>query len=173
MIGKFADWKIPFGPFNAVQIAVMSLGGLLLVKSASVWWSFTGPVPVVAWLAVIFVCRRHKVAGRTPVGSALGVVARAMQPAGGRTGGRAARDRRPQPLTGVFTLQDLTPPAGKVPVPAAAAPHRASRTERQPRPSAERPVTKRTAAAPAIAPATVRRSLSPVQAALLAAKEQS
>ncbi|MEB3961241.1 hypothetical protein OKJ48_13430, partial [Streptomyces kunmingensis] len=85
VIGKFADFRIPFGPFNAVQIAVMSVGGLVLVKTASVWWSLTGPAPIVVWIVAIFVCRRHKVAGRTPVGAALGTVARLLQPAGGRT----------------------------------------------------------------------------------------
>ncbi|MCQ4210425.1 hypothetical protein M4J07_009407, partial [Streptomyces longispororuber] len=107
VIGKFADWKIPLGPFNAVQVALMSLGGLVLVKTSSYWWSLAGPVPVVAWAVAIFVCRRHKVAGRTPVGAALGVISRVIQPAGGRIGGRAARDGRAQPLRGTFTLQPL------------------------------------------------------------------
>ncbi|MFI7008867.1 hypothetical protein [Streptomyces sp. NPDC050145] len=189
VIGKFADWRIPFGPFNAVQIAVMSGGGLLLVKTASLWWSLLGPVPVVGWAAAIFVCRRHKVAGRTPVGAALGVIARAAQPAGGRIAGRAARDRRPQALTGSFSLQSLTIP-GTVPATApipAAEPERAARrtnaapaTGRGPRPvGPDRPLRAKNASPsrrrhPAARPApAARRSLSPVQAALLAAKEQS
>ncbi|MFD7205968.1 hypothetical protein [Streptomyces sp. NPDC059893] len=159
VIGKFADWKIPFGPFNAVQIGVMSIGGLVLVRTASYWWSLLGPVPVVLWLAALFVCRRHKVAGRTPVGAALGVGARLVQPKGGRIGGRAARDRRAQSLTGAFTLQALTrdrDPAGEA---RAAVPRqRATRRTARPQP------------APA---AAGRRPLSPVQAALLAAKEQN
>ncbi|MFD0033804.1 hypothetical protein ACFVJK_37350 [Streptomyces sp. NPDC127172] len=158
VIGKFADWKIPFGPFNAVQIGVMSIGGLVLVRTASYWWSLLGPVPVVVWVAALFVCRRHKVAGRTPVGAALGVGARLLQPSGGRIGGRAARDRRAQTLTGTFTLQPLTRDQAVAGEARAAAPvRRAARRAARPQPAAS---------------AVVRRPLSPVQAALLAAKEQ-
>ncbi|MFE2991464.1 hypothetical protein [Streptomyces sp. NPDC059262] len=158
VIGKFADWKIPFGPFNAVQIGVMSIGGLVLVRTASYWWSLLGPVPVVVWVAALFVCRRHKVAGRTPVGAAVGVGARLLQPSGGRIGGRAARDRRAQTLTGTFTLQNLTRDQAVAGEARAAAPvRRAARRAARPQPAA---------------PAVVRRPLSPVQAALLAAKEQ-
>ncbi|WP_326772991.1 hypothetical protein [Streptomyces sp. NBC_01445] len=158
VIGKFADWKIPFGPFNAVQIGVMSIGGLVLVRTASYWWSLLGPVPVVLWVAALFVCRRHKVAGRTPVGAAVGVGARLLQPTGGRIGGRAVRDRRAQTLTGTFTLQTLTPDqavAGEArdAVPGRRAARRAARPQ-------------------SAAPAVVRRPLSPGQAALLVAKGQ-
>ncbi|WP_405778657.1 hypothetical protein OG512_48805 [Streptomyces sp. NBC_01378] len=159
VIGKFADWKIPFGPFNAVQIGVMSIGGLVLVRSASYWWSLLGPVPVVLWVAALFVCRRHKVAGRTPVGAALGVGARLLQPTGGRIGGRAARDRRAQKLTGTFTLQPLTRETQAVAGEARAA-------------APVRRAARRAARAQPAAPAVLRRALSPVQAALLAAKEQ-
>ncbi|MER5951202.1 hypothetical protein ABT127_34710 [Streptomyces sp. NPDC001904] len=162
VIGKFADWRLPLGPYNGVQVAVMSLGGLLLVKTASWWWSLLGPVPVVAWVAVIFICRRQKVAGRTPVGAALGVATRIAQPAGGRIGGRAARDRRPAALCGGFTLQGLdavAPPA------APAADHGSTR----PIPAA--PATASAPASPA-GPGP-RRPLSPVQAALLATKADS
>ncbi|MFH8737592.1 hypothetical protein [Streptomyces sp. NPDC017964] len=165
VIGKFADWKIPFGPFNAVQIGVMSIGGLVLVRTASYWWSLLGPVPVVLWAAAIFVCRRHKVAGRTPVGAALGVGARLVQPTGGRIGGRAARDRRAQILTGTFTLQPLTRETRAVAgaLRTAAAPgRRAARRAARPQPAPS-----------AASPAAVRRPLSPVQAALLAAKGQN
>ncbi|MET8210329.1 hypothetical protein ABZT51_30690 [Streptomyces sp. NPDC005373] len=158
VIGKFADWKIPFGPFNAVQIGVMSIGGLVLVRTASYWWSLLGPVPVVLWVAALFVCRRHKVAGRTLVGAAVGVGARLLQPSGGRIGGRAARDRRAQTLTGTFTLQNLTRDQAVAGEARAAAPvRRAARRGAGPQPAAS---------------AVVRRPLSPVQAALLAAKEQ-
>lgn len=160
VIGKFADWKIPFGPFNAVQIGVMSIGGLALVRTAAYWWSWLGPVPVVLWVAALFVCRRHKVAGRTPVGAAVGVGARLLQPGGGRIGGRAARDRRTQILTGTFTLQTLTRETPAV----AGAAHRADAPGRRAARRAARPQP-----AP---PAVVRRPLSPVQAALLTAKGQ-
>jgi hypothetical protein len=191
VIGKFADWRIPFGPFNAVQIAIMSGGGLLLVKTASLWWSLLGPVPVVGWAAAIYVCRRHKVAGRTPSGAALGVLTRIVQPAGGRIAGRAARDRRPQALTGGFTLQALDTltataqePAAR-PAPAAARrPSRAATTTTATGAGARRsagagparaPRARKTTAVrrprPAAPAPVARRSLSPVQAALLAAKE--
>ncbi|MFB6854869.1 hypothetical protein ACFCWV_20595 [Streptomyces sp. NPDC056341] len=159
VIGKFADWKIPFGPFNAVQIGVMSIGGLALVRTAPYWWSWLGPVPVVLWVAALFVSRRHKVAGRTPLGAAVGVGARLLQPSGGRIGGRAARDRRTQILAGTFTLQTLTRETETVAGEArAAAPvRRAARRAARPQPAP---------------PAVVRRPLSPVQAALLTAKGQ-
>ncbi|WP_330279105.1 hypothetical protein OHO83_08930 [Streptomyces sp. NBC_00569] len=160
VIGKFADWKIWFGPYNAVQIGVMSIGGLALVRTASYWWSLLGPVPVVLWVVAIFVCRRHKIAGRTPVGAALGVGLRLLQPAGGRIGGRAARGPRPQAFSGAFTLQALTKaePSAVTERVTVARPQR--RTARRPAPRQS-------------ASAAVRRPLSPVQAALLAAKEQN
>ncbi|MFB7998982.1 hypothetical protein ACFC4G_39945 [Streptomyces sp. NPDC056002] len=159
VIGKFADWKIPFGPFNAVQIGVMSIGGLVLVRTAPYWWSLLGPVPVVLWVAALFVCRRHKVAGRTPVGAAVGMGARLLQPTGGRIGGRAARDRRAQTLTGTFTLQTLTRDQAVTGEARAVAPkRRGARQATRPQPAA---------------PAVVRRPLSPVQAALLTAKGQN
>lgn len=163
VIGKFADWKLPLGPYNAVQIAVMSLGGLLLVKTSGLWWSLLGPVPVVAWVALIFVCRRHKVAGRTPVGAALGVLTRIAQPAGGRIHHRAARDRRPSSLTGGFTLQSLVPLDVSGPAEPAAAARRTSRP---------RLLVASVAAASVPAPAG-RRPLSAVQAALLSTKADS
>ncbi|MFF1400702.1 hypothetical protein ACFVZD_44095 [Streptomyces sp. NPDC058287] len=159
VIGKFADWKIPFGPFNAVQIGVMSIGGLVLVRTASYWWSLLGPVPVVLWVVAIFVCRRHKVAGRTPVGAALGLGARLLQPTGGRIGGRATRDRRAQALTGTFTLQTLTRDQAVAGEARAAVPGRhAARRVALPQPAP---------------PAAALRPLSPVQAALIAAKGQN
>ena len=168
VIGKFADWRIWFGPYNAVQIGVMSIGGLALVRTASYWWSLLGPVPVVLWVAAIFVCRRHKVAGRTPVGAALGLGARLLQPAGGRIGGRAARDRAPQTLTGAFTLQAL---AGAGPSSVAETAGIAANAAGPQRPAARHPARGQ-CALPAASPAFVCRPLSPVQAALLAAKGQ-
>ncbi|MGW2081311.1 hypothetical protein ACWCOW_31025 [Streptomyces sp. NPDC001939] len=164
VIGRFADWKIWFGPYNAVQIGVMSVGGLVLVRTASYWWSLLGPVPVVLWVAAIFVSRRHKVAGRTPVGAALGVGARLLQPAGGRIGGRAARDRRAQTLTGAFSLQAL---AGQEAQAVASRAH-ATAPKRRAGGRAARPHP-----APTASPVTVRRPVSPVQAALLSAKGQN
>ncbi|WP_338704331.1 hypothetical protein V2W30_41170 (plasmid) [Streptomyces sp. Q6] len=185
VIGKFGDWRIPLGPFNAVQVALMSLGGLVLVKSASLWWPVLGPVPVIAWLALIFLCRKHRIAGRTPVGALLGVAARLAQPAGGRIGGRPARDRRPQKLTGTFTLQSLEPlpsnGACTTTKPSAPSSNRRAQQAESPvgaermRPvrRTRRPVGPGPHARPAGEPtatAAGRRVLSPVEAALLAAQ---
>jgi hypothetical protein len=99
------------------------------------------------------------------VGAALGVGARLLQPAGGRIVGRAARDRAPATLTGAFTLQALTvaEPAAVPETVGVAAPRR---------PASRRPARGKSAPA-AASPATARRPLSPVQAALLAAKGQN
>ncbi|NEB75970.1 hypothetical protein G3I40_12160 [Streptomyces sp. SID14478] len=182
VIGKFSDWRIPLGPYNALQVAVMSLGGLALVKSASLWWPMAGPVPVIAWIVVIFLCRKHRIAGRTPLGGLLGVAARIAQPAGGRIGGRPARDRRPQVLSGTFTLQHLpsSTVAAAADSPAATTKRRTSsaksagRSEqasrvRSPRRPAERNTATRPATHEPAAASAGRRALSPVQAALLAA----
>ncbi|MFI9772068.1 hypothetical protein ACIHJG_35185 [Streptomyces sp. NPDC052415] len=131
VLGKVADWKIPLGPYTPAQIAVAVGGGFLLIKTIS-WWSWMGPIPIVAWLLAIWAVRRPKIAGRAPLQAALGWLLLLRQPRGGRIGGRAARDRAPRPLLGGFTIED-TP----APVPAAqAAPSRAvrPRTGRAPHP---------------------------------------
>ncbi|MFG2950505.1 hypothetical protein [Streptomyces adustus] len=107
VLGKVADWKIPLGPYTPAQIAVAVGGGFLLVKSIG-WWSWMGPVPVVAWVLAIWVVRRPKIRGRAPMQAALGWVLLGWQPRGGRIGGRAARDRAPRPLLGGFTIEDAT-----------------------------------------------------------------
>jgi hypothetical protein len=120
VLGKVADWKIPLGPYTPAQIALAVVGGFLLVKTIS-WWSWMGPVPIVAWALVIWMVRRPKVRGRAPVQAALGWLLLGWQPRGGRIGGRAARDRAAHPLLGGFTIE-----ATPAPAPAAqAAPSRA------------------------------------------------
>ncbi|MFE0855041.1 hypothetical protein [Streptomyces mutabilis] len=104
VLGKVADWKIPLGPYTPAQIAVLVGGGFLLIKTIS-WWSWMGPVPVVAWVLAVWAVRRPKVKGRAPLQAALGWLLLAWQPQGGRTGGRAARDRAARPLLGGFTLE--------------------------------------------------------------------
>ncbi|MEV5762688.1 hypothetical protein AB0L61_38710 [Streptomyces tendae] len=113
VLGKVADWKIPLGPYTPAQIAVLVGGGFLLVKTIS-WWSWMGPVPVIAWLLAVWTVRRPKVKGRAPLQAALGWLLLAWQPQGGRTGGRAARDRAAHPLLGGFTIEGHHPavPAG-------------------------------------------------------------
>ncbi|MFF9410410.1 hypothetical protein ACF1B0_33520 [Streptomyces anandii] len=104
VLGKVADWKIPLGPYTPAQIAVAVGGGFLLIKTIS-WWSWMGPVPIVAWLLAIWAVRRPKIAGRAPMQAASGWVLLGWQPKGGRIGGRAARDRAARPLLGGFTIE--------------------------------------------------------------------
>ena len=108
VLGKIADWRIPLGPYTPAQIAVAVAGGFLLVKTIS-WWSWTGPVPIMAWLLAIWAVRRPKIGGRAPMQAALGWLLLGGQPRGGRIGGHAARDRASHPLLGGFTIED--PPA--------------------------------------------------------------
>ncbi|MEV5989330.1 hypothetical protein AB0L85_30840 [Streptomyces sp. NPDC052051] len=110
VLGKVADWRIPLGPYTPAQIAVAVSGGFLLVKTIS-WWSWMGPVPIMAWVLGIWVVRRPKIRGRAPMQAALGWVLLGWQPQGGRIGGRAARDRAPCPLLGGFTIEDALAPA--------------------------------------------------------------
>ncbi|GHB74447.1 hypothetical protein GCM10010377_76120 [Streptomyces viridiviolaceus] len=108
VLGKVADWKIPLGPYTPAQIAVLVGGGFLLVKTIS-WWSWMGPVPVVAWVLAVWAVRRPKVKGRAPLQAALGWLLLVWQPQGGRTGGRAARDHAARPVLGGFTLEGACP----------------------------------------------------------------
>ncbi|MGW5548564.1 hypothetical protein, partial [Streptomyces sp. NPDC003998] len=153
VLGKVADWKIPLGPYTPAQIALAVGGGFLLVKTVS-WWSWMGPVPIVAWILAIWVVRRPKIAGRTPMQAAWGWVLLVWQPRGGRIGGRAARDRTARWLLGGFTLEGAPPPGGPA---AKATPSRAARqgAPRMPhtRPAADHSSVRRRprAAAPAVA----------------------
>jgi hypothetical protein len=108
VLGKVADWKIPLGPYTPAQIAVAVGGGFLLVKTIG-WWSWMGPVPIVAWLLTVWAVRRPKIKGRAPLQAAWGWVLLAWQPQGGRMGGRAARDRISRPLLGGFTVEETAP----------------------------------------------------------------
>ncbi|MGW4560991.1 hypothetical protein ACWEN3_00860 [Streptomyces sp. NPDC004561] len=110
VLGKVADWKIPLGPYTPAQIAVAVGGGYLLIKTIP-WWSWLGPVPIVAWVLAIWTVRRPKIKGRAPLQAALGWVLLAWQPPGGRIGGRAARDRAARVLLGGFTVEDDSAPS--------------------------------------------------------------
>jgi hypothetical protein len=118
VLGKVADWRIPLGPYTPAQIAVAVGGGFLLVKTIH-WWSWMGPVPIVAWVLAIWTVRRPKIAGRAPVQAAVGWMLLGWQPRGGRIGGRAARDRGPRPLLGAFTIEGAPAPDPAVTAPAA------------------------------------------------------
>ncbi|MFC9078591.1 hypothetical protein ACFTY7_16550 [Streptomyces sp. NPDC057062] len=94
VLGKVADWRIPLGPYTPAQLTVAVGGGFLLVKTIS-WWSWMGPLPVAGWLLATWAVRRPKIKGRAPIQAAWGWVLLAWLPAGGRIGGRAARDLTP------------------------------------------------------------------------------
>ncbi|WP_405969060.1 hypothetical protein OG496_00600 [Streptomyces sp. NBC_00988] len=110
VLGKVADWRIPLGPYTPAQITLAVIGGFLLVKTIA-WWSWTGPVPIAAWLLAIWTVRRPKIRGRAPMQAALGWLLLGRQPRGGRIGGRAARDRAAHPLLGGFTIEGPPAPA--------------------------------------------------------------
>ncbi|MFD5633643.1 hypothetical protein ACFWJM_05795 [Streptomyces sp. NPDC127077] len=157
MLGKVADWRIPLGPYTPAQIAVAVGGGFLLVKSIH-WWLWMGPVPIVAWVLVIWVVRRPKIAGRVPVQAAVGWVLLGWQPRGGRIGGRAARDRGPRPLLGAFTIEGALAPDLAVTAPGA---RRSALRAPLPQPAAGRSFARhRTRPA---APAVLARPVSGVQ----------
>ncbi|MFE6554290.1 hypothetical protein ACFVHS_38770 [Streptomyces sp. NPDC057746] len=150
VLGKVADWKIPLGPYTPAQIAVAVGGGFLLIKTIG-WWSWMGPIPIVAWVLVIWMVRRPKIRGRAPLQAALGWVLLGWQPRGGRIGGRAARDRAAHPLLGGFTIEDTPAPAA--PPPAiqrrpARAPHQSPTTARSSAPRHTQPVPPPVAAGP-------------------------
>lgn len=113
VLGRVADWKIPLGPYTPAQVAVAVVGGFLLLKSIS-WWSWMGPVPVIAWVLAIWAVRQPKVQGRAPMRAAAGWVLLGWQPRGGRIGGRAARDRASRPLLGSFSIEDASASAPAV-----------------------------------------------------------
>jgi hypothetical protein len=104
VLGKLGDWTLAFGPYSPAQLVVMGGGALLLIKTFA-WWSWLGPVPVVAWLVSIWAVRGAKVGGRSPFTAAAGWLALLAQHPAGRIHGRAARDRRPTSLTGVFVIE--------------------------------------------------------------------
>ncbi|MFM9632572.1 hypothetical protein [Streptomyces galilaeus] len=131
VLGKVADWKIPLGPYTPAQIAVAVGGGFLLVKTIG-WWSWLGPVPIVAWVLMVWAVRRPKIKGRAPVQAALGWVLLAWQPQGGRIGGRAARDRLSRPVLGGFTLEEAAPAAPVMAAPGVGQPAADRKADRGP-----------------------------------------
>ncbi|MFF0205863.1 hypothetical protein [Streptomyces sp. NPDC005017] len=182
VLGKVADWRIPLGPYTPAQITVAVGGGFLLFKTIS-WWSWMGPVPVAVWVLAVWAVRRPKIRGRAPLPAMLGWILLARQPAGGRIGGRPARDRSPRPLRAGFTIEDTPAPPGPPPATGTTAPRPASRIapsraiRRRPQRSAQASRPRMTAAAPVRRPspaatAPVRGPASGVQR-LLAQSERS
>ncbi|MFJ9729440.1 hypothetical protein ACIRP3_42590 [Streptomyces sp. NPDC101209] len=146
VLGKVADWKIPLGPYTPAQIAVAVGGGFLLVKTIS-WWSWMGPIPLIAWVLAIWAVRRPKIRGRAPMQAALGWVLLGWQPRGGRIGGRAARDRASRPLFGGFTIEGAHAPALAV--------------QTAPSPAARQPAPQVPLPSPAVARSAARRRTKP------------
>ncbi|MET9879263.1 hypothetical protein ABZZ36_32245 [Actinacidiphila glaucinigra] len=109
VLGKLGDWTLPFGPYTPAQLMVMTGGAMVLIKTFS-WWSWLGPLPVAGWGLSIWAVRGAKIGGRSPFAAAMGWLTLAALHPAGRIGGRAARDRRPRLLTGVFVIEAA--PAG-------------------------------------------------------------
>ncbi|GAA3822989.1 hypothetical protein [Streptomyces chiangmaiensis] len=147
VLGKVADWKIPLGPYTPAQIAVAVGGGFLLVKTIG-WWSWMGPIPIVAWLLAIWAVRRPKIRGRAPMQAALGWVLLSWQPRGGRIGGRAARDRAPRTLFVSFTIEGAPTPGPTWQVVPSPAPHPGPAANPSSAPRRTQPVAPAAAAGP-------------------------
>ncbi|WP_095757833.1 hypothetical protein [Streptomyces xinghaiensis] len=103
VLGKLGDFTLPLGPYTPAQITVAFTGAIVLVKTFA-WWSWLGPVPVIALGVAVWAVRGARIGGRAPIAAALGWLGLCLQPAAGRIGGRAARDRAPRLLVGDFTL---------------------------------------------------------------------
>lgn len=142
VLGKVADWKIPLGPYTPAQIVVAVGGGFLLVKTIS-WWSWMGPIPIIAWVLAIWAVRRPKIRGRAPMQAALGWVLLGWQPRGGRIGGRAARDRTSRPLLGGFTIEGAPSPDAAVQAAPSAAARQPALQAPLPSPAAARSLARR------------------------------
>jgi len=104
VLGKLGDWVIWFGPYTPAQLVVMGGGALLLIKTFA-WWSWLGPVPVVAWLVAIWAVRGARIGGRAPFTAALGLLTLLARHPAGRIGGRSAREKRSTTLMGSFVIE--------------------------------------------------------------------
>ncbi|MFD5814702.1 hypothetical protein [Streptomyces sp. NPDC127038] len=136
VLGKVGDFKLLLGPYTPAQIVVGAAGAVLLGATTS-WWMWMGPLPLIAWVAAIWLVRSPRIAGRAPFPAAVGWLSLAAQPASGRLNGRAARDARPTPLHGGFGIEVLEPPVpGAAPTVSRVSGERRLRASRQ----ASRPV---------------------------------
>lgn len=106
VLGRIGDWTLPVGPYTPAQLVVGVGGAYVLIKTFA-WWSFLGPVPVVAWGAAIWAVRGARIGGRTPGAAAVGVVEFALQPSGGRIRGRAVRMPHGHLLYGGVTIDEV------------------------------------------------------------------
>lgn len=106
VLGKIGDFKLILGPYTPAQIVVGAAGAVLL-GATTAWWTWMGPLPLVAWVAAIWLVRSPRIAGRAPFPAAVGWLSLAAQPASGRLRGKAARDARPCALYGGFGIDGL------------------------------------------------------------------
>ncbi|MFG2716240.1 hypothetical protein ACGFX2_37770 [Streptomyces goshikiensis] len=104
MLGKLGDWTMPFGPYSPAQLVVLGGGAFVLIQTFS-WWSWAGPVPVVAWLVSVWAVRGAQIAGQNPFTAILGVLVVLTRHPAGRIGGCTARDRQPSYLGGQFVIE--------------------------------------------------------------------
>ncbi|MGW2986277.1 hypothetical protein [Streptomyces goshikiensis] len=104
MLGKLGDWTMPFGPYTPAQLVVLGGGAFVLIQTFS-WWSWAGPVPVVAWLVSVWAVRGAQIAGQNPFTAILGVLVVLTRHPAGRIGGCTARDRQPSYLGGQFVIE--------------------------------------------------------------------
>lgn len=105
VFGRVGDWVLPFGPYTAAQIGVAFVGAFLLIKTFA-WWRVLGPAPVVVLAVAVWAVRRAKIGGRTPFNLALGVLARLVQPRGGRIDGRVVRQPSPRIVYGGCLIEE-------------------------------------------------------------------
>lgn len=172
VLGKIGDWRIPLGPYTPPQLVVAAVGAVLLIKTATWWAPYLGPLPVAAWGVAVWAARHSRIAGRSPFLVAADALSLMISPRNGQIGGRAVRPARPVLLaSGGFTFEhgvaeddlsaveavaevpesddgpvplfDLFEPRGPV---AAASPQPTSHQPTSPQPAAAR------AAAPALTP---------------------
>jgi hypothetical protein len=118
VLGKIGDFALPLGPYTPAQLAIAAAGTFLLIKTFSLW-SPLGPVPVVALGFAVWAARATSIGGRSPLWAAYGWVQFALQPHGGRIGGRTVRAPKVSRLHGSFLIEDTAAPAS---LPAGAAP---------------------------------------------------
>ncbi|MEU6972123.1 hypothetical protein AB0A71_31260 [Kitasatospora aureofaciens] len=169
VLGTLGDWRIPMGPYTPPQLAVASVGALVLIKTVTWWAPVLGPVPVLAWGFAIWAARHSRIGGRSPFAVAADALSLAVSPRSGRIGGRAVRDPRPVRMTGGFGLEglDMAPAASSdlfvSPLPSGAEPSgkavRACATDTK------------ASTAPPIAP--LGRAMTPLQQILAAAAARS
>ncbi|MFD6181958.1 hypothetical protein [Streptomyces goshikiensis] len=117
VLGKLGDWTMPFGPYTPAQLVVLGGGAFVLIQTFS-WWSWAGPVPVVAWLVSVWAVRGAQIAGQNPFTAILGVLVVLTCHPAGRIGGRTARDKQHSYFGGQFIIE---PARAATPAGAAAA----------------------------------------------------